>query len=121
MVGTLRGEPAYKAMVKDLVLRQLTRATFSVAANLEESLASYSKADFAAKVAISAKEGREMNFWWRLGKESGVLTPEECDRLMPEAREVSVVVSTIARRARMNPDPTPRRSGTAVGGRPVGA
>src|SRR5918993_4651106 len=90
MVGTLRRDVSYKAMVKELVLRQLARATFSVAANLEESLASYSKADFAAKVAISAKEGREMNFWWRLGKESGVLTPEECDHLMPEAREVSV-------------------------------
>ena len=102
MVATLRSDPAFKAMVKDLVLRQLARATFSVASNLEESLAAYSRADFAAKVAISAKEGREMNFWLRLGKESGVLTAEECERLMPEAREVSVVVSTIARRARMN-------------------
>ena len=101
-VATLRSDPAFKVMVKDLVLRQLARATFSVAANLEESLAAYSRADFAAKVAISAKEGREMNCWWRLGKESGVLTAEECERLMPEAREVSIVVSTIARRARMN-------------------
>ena len=70
----------FKVMVKDLVLRQLARATFSVAANLEESLAAYSRADFAAKVAISAKEGREMNFWLRLGKEAGVLTAEECER-----------------------------------------
>ena len=102
MVATLRADPGYKAMVRDLVLRQLARATFSVAGNLEESLAAYSKADFAAKVAISAKEGREMNFWLRLGKEAGVLTDAECERLMPEAREVSIVVSTIARRARMN-------------------
>jgi four helix bundle protein len=109
MVATLRTDPSYRAMVRDLILRQLARATFSVAGNLEESLAAYSKADFAAKVAISAKEGRETNFWLRLGKEAGVLTPEECERLMPEAREVSVVVSTIARRARMNPEPPPRR------------
>jgi four helix bundle protein len=102
MVATLRSDPGFKAMVRDLVLRQLARATFSVASNLDESLAAYSRPDFAAKVAISAKEGREMNFWLRLGRDAGVLTAEECERLMPEAREVSVVVSTIARRARMN-------------------
>ena len=100
-VATLRGDPPYKAMVKDLILRQLSRAAFSVAGNLEESLAAYSRPDFAAKVAISAKEGRELNFWLRLGKESGVLATDECDRLMPEAREVSIVISTIARRARL--------------------
>jgi len=111
MVATLRSDPAFKTMVKDLVLRQLARATFSVAANLEESLAAYSRADFASKVAISAKEGREMNFWLRLGKAAGVLTDEECQRLMPEAREVSVVVSTIARRARAKPPSEPRKPG----------
>ncbi|AMY11656.1 four helix bundle protein [Luteitalea pratensis] len=102
-VATLRSDPALKSIVKDVILRQLARAAFSVASNLEESLAAHSKADFAAKVAISAKEGREMNFWLRLGTEAGVLTPDESMRLMPEAREVSVVISTIARRARMNP------------------
>ena len=102
MVATLRSDPPFRTMVRDLVLRQLTRAAFSIAGNLEESLAAYSRADFAAKVAISAKEGREANFWLRLAKESGVLTAEECARVMPEAREVSVVVSTIARHARMN-------------------
>ena len=113
MVATLRSDPGYKAMVKDLILRQLARAAFSIAGNLEESLAAYSRPDFAAKLAISAKEGRETNFWLRLGKESGVLTPEECERLMPEAREVSIVVSTIARRARMN-QPTPVRRGKSA-------
>lgn len=101
-VATLRDDAGYKATVRDLILRQLARSAFSVAANLEESLAAYSRPDFAAKVAISAKEGRETNFWLRLARECGVLTPKECDRLIPEAREVSIVVSTIARRARMH-------------------
>ncbi len=100
-------------MVKDLILRQLARASFSVAGNLEESLASYSRSDFAAKVAISAREGREATYWLRLGKESGVLTADECERLVSEAREVSIVLSTIARRARLNLAPT-TSSGTSA-------
>ena len=100
-VATLRNNPFHARMVADLVLRQLARAAFSVASNLEESSAAQSRPDFAAKVAISAKEGRELNFWLRLAREAHVLTEAECARLVPEAREVSVVVSTIARRARM--------------------
>lgn len=118
-VATLRSDPGYKATVKDLILRQLARSAFSIAGNLEESLAACSRPDFAAKVAISAKEGRETNFWLRLGKESGVLTADECARLIPEAREVSIVVSTIARRARMNRQP-PGRGGMASAARQQG-
>ena len=61
MVATLRSDPGYKAMVKDLILRQLARAAFSIAGNLEESLAAYSRPDFAAKVAISAKGVRPIS------------------------------------------------------------
>ena len=73
-VATLRTDVVFRTTVKDLVLRQLARSCFSIAANLEESLGAYSRADFAAKVAISAKEGRELTFWVRLGREAGVLT-----------------------------------------------
>ena len=101
-VATLRNNPFHVRMVSDLVVKQLARAAFSIASNLEEATAAQSRADFAAKAAISAKEGRELNFWLRLAREANVLTEAECAHLVPEAREVSVVVSTIARRARMS-------------------
>lgn len=88
-------------MVASVVLRQLARATFSVGANLEESAGAQTRADFAAKVAIAAKEAREAQFWLRLAAESGVLNAEEHTMLAGESREIAVVVSTIARRARM--------------------
>lgn len=100
-IATLRKDAWHRVVVRDAILRQLVRSTFSVAANLEESLAACSRADFANKVAISAKEGREVNFWLRLATDAGVLAPDEGARLRDEAREVSTVISTIARRTRM--------------------
>ncbi len=58
-VATIRSSPSYRTMVASVVLRQLARATFSVGANLEESAGAQTRADFAAKVAIAAKEARE--------------------------------------------------------------
>jgi four helix bundle protein len=103
-------------MVSDLVMRQLARSAFSIASNLEEATAAQSPADFAAKVAISAKEGRELNFWLRLARHAGVLSEAESGGLQPEAREVSVVVATIARRARMRAS---KREGVNQSGPPV--
>lgn len=93
-------------MVSDIVLRQLVRATTSVGANLEESTAAQSRADFVSKVSIATKEAREMQYWLRLGHESGLLTPEKWQGLREETCEVAQIVSAIARSAsrRRTPD-----------------
>ena len=52
--------------VSKSLLNQLLDAGTSVGANLEESVAGQSKADFVHKNSISLKEARESNFWLRL-------------------------------------------------------
>ena len=93
-------------MASDVVLRQLLRSTTSVGANLEESTAALSRADFVAKVSIATKEAREMQYWLRLGHESGVLSEAEWQALRQECEEVARVVSTIARTASLGRGPS---------------
>ena len=52
--------------VSKSLLNQLLDAGTSVGANLEESVAGQSKADFVHKNSISLKEARESNYWLRL-------------------------------------------------------
>lgn len=55
-----------KSDVSKSLINQLLDAGTSVGANLEESVAGQSKADFIHKNSISLKEARESNFWLRL-------------------------------------------------------
>lgn len=55
-----------KSDISKALLNQLLRAGTSVGANLEESVAGQSKADFVHKDSISLKEARECNYWLRL-------------------------------------------------------
>jgi four helix bundle protein len=95
----------YKRLASEVILRQLLRATTSVGANLEESTAAQSRADFVSKVSIATKEAREMQYWLRLGHEAGVVTADEWAALEGETREVAKIVSTIARSASRSPAP----------------
>ena len=52
---------------KEYVLsKQLLRSGTSIGANVNEAQAGQSKADFAAKMAISSKEARESKYWINL-------------------------------------------------------
>ncbi|MGN0284107.1 MAG: four helix bundle protein [Segatella copri] len=52
---------------KEFVLsKQLLRSGTSIGANLSEAQSAISKADFAAKVYISLKEGKETLYWIEL-------------------------------------------------------
>jgi len=44
---------------------QILRSSTSIAANVEEAIAGYSKADFLNKLTIALKEARETRFWLR--------------------------------------------------------
>jgi four helix bundle protein len=61
---------AYKYLAteqKEFVLsKQLLRSGTSIGANVEEAIAGSSRADFANKLAIAAKEARETRYWLRL-------------------------------------------------------
>lgn len=105
-VARLRRDADYRRLVRDTVLRQMIRAATSIGANLEEATAAQSRADFASKTAIATKEARELQYWLRLGRESGCLREEEWVTLGPEAGEVARIVSAIARTASRPRDAT---------------
>jgi four helix bundle protein len=84
--------------VSKSVLNQLLDAGTSVGANLEESIAGQSKADFIHKNSISLKEARESNYWLRL-----ILATTEFDEsiqkgiqeLEIESLEIANIIGTI--------------------------
>ena len=45
---------------------QILRSSTSIAANVEEAIAGYSRADFLNKLTNALKEARESRFWLRL-------------------------------------------------------
>jgi len=84
--------------VSKSLLNQLLDAGTSVGANLEESVAGQSKADFVHKNAISLKEARESNYWLRL-----ILASSEFEEniakgireLETESLEIAKILGTI--------------------------
>lgn len=57
----------YKYLCKEhkefVMSKQLLRCGTSIGANVHEAIAARSKADFASKMSIAAKEARETNYW----------------------------------------------------------
>jgi len=84
--------------VSKSLLNQLLDAGTSVGANLEESVAGQSKADFIHKNSISLKEARESNYWLRL-----ILATSKLDEniikgiqeLETESLEIANIIGTI--------------------------
>lgn len=59
---------------KEYVLsKQMLKAGTSIGANVEESQAAQSGADFISKMSIASKEARETKYWLRLLSKSGYL------------------------------------------------
>jgi four helix bundle protein len=90
----------YKALLqnKEFVLsKQFFRSATSIGANVTEASASYSKKDFAAKMAIASKEARETLYWLRLIEASQFieydfkLIKEHCESLI---RILTAIVKT---------------------------
>jgi len=78
--------------------RQLLRSGTSVAANIEEAQAAFSKDDFIYKMSIALKEARESNFWLRLVRDSDLYSNFE--DLVQESVEIKNILGTIVKTAR---------------------
>jgi four helix bundle protein len=79
-------------------LNQLLRAGTSVGANLEESIAGQSKADFIHKNSISLKEARESGYWLRLILETSDFEEniaKAIRELQIESTEIANIIGTI--------------------------
>lgn len=73
--------------------KQLIRSGTSIGANVEESRAAQSTADFIHKLEIALKEARETRYWIRLIAATN-LVPE--NRLLPLLEETNELMNIIA-------------------------
>ena len=84
--------------VSDPIVNQLIRSGTSIGANYSEANGASSKKDFKSKINISKKEARETQYWLR-NLATAIDDPiikEKCRELWKEARELTLIFSTIA-------------------------
>lgn len=82
------------------VARQLTRAGTSGGANYEEARGAESRADFAHKVSIAAKEVREAVYWLKLIQRSGLSKVPVSPWLIQEGNELIAILRASGKTAR---------------------
>jgi four helix bundle protein len=81
---------------REVVLsKQLLRSGTSIGANVEEAIAASSKADFANKLNLAAKEARETSYWLRLLRDNGYLSIEQFQSVHADNQEVMKIISSI--------------------------
>ena len=84
---------------KEYVLsKQLLRAGTSIGANLSEAQAAISKADFIAKVYISAKECRETQYWIELLYRTGFLEENHYSSIKSDVVELGKLLSSVTKK-----------------------
>jgi four helix bundle protein len=86
------------------VALELIRAATGAGANYEEARAAESRADFAHKVGLAAKEMREACYWLGLVHRCGWFE-EDLSRVVREANELAAILGASARTARARATP----------------
>jgi four helix bundle protein len=82
------------------VARQLLRAATAGGANYEEARSAESRADFAHKVSVAAKELRESRYWLRLISEADLASGTALAPLIAEAGELLAILTASAKTAK---------------------
>jgi four helix bundle protein len=72
----------------------------SIGANAEESQEAQSKADFIAKLSISRKEARESSYWLRLAVKNQIVSSNEVEWELREARQLLAMIRSAILTAR---------------------
>ncbi len=89
--------------VARLLARQLFRCGTSVAANLQEADAGYSRAEFILLNNIARRESRETLLWLRLVSDCQLMPPHRVAGDIVEADELTAILTTIVKNARRRP------------------
>lgn len=91
----------YKTLAKDrkefVLSKQVLRSGTSIGANVEEAIASISKAEFSAKISIAYKEARETCYWLRLLFQSTYIDKNSFDLLFNACDELCRILRAILR------------------------
>jgi four helix bundle protein len=88
-----------KSLPSVTIQRQLIRAATSIGANLAEADNAESKADFRHKIAVSAKEARETQYWIRLLR-AAVSQHKVWQLQQQEVEEITRILGAILRNAK---------------------
>ena len=86
---------------KEFVLsKQLLRSGTSIGANISESQAAQSNADFVSKLHVSLKECFETVYWIKLLSLTDYITEEEYDSIVKDALEIKALLTAIIKTAK---------------------
>jgi len=77
------------------LISQIVRAGTSVGANYMEADGAESKKDFQHKISICKKESKETKHWLRMIVKANPSRRDECQKLLREAQELSLIFSSI--------------------------
>ena len=87
-----------------VISKQLLRCGASIGANVNEAIAAQSKADFASKMSIAAKEAREANYWIKLLIATDYLNKKEkyVISLQNDIEEIIKILTSIVKTTQEN-------------------
>lgn len=78
--------------------RQVLRSATGIAANLEETQAAVSRADFANKMGIALKEAREAHLWLRFIRAAELTALRVIEPLLDEADQIRRILGSISKK-----------------------
>jgi four helix bundle protein len=84
------------------ISRQLIRSGTSIGANVEESQAAQSKADFIHKLAIALKASKETQYWLKLLLATELVPPARLNNLLNESHEITKIIAAIIIKTKQN-------------------
>lgn len=84
-----------KSAVNRTIINQLVRSGTSAGANVEESQAGQSRADFVHKLEIALKELRETRYWLRLLVAVQIMPEAKLQSLIDESDELLKILAKI--------------------------
>lgn len=96
----------YKYLIKKdkyllSLYNQLLDSGTSIGANISESQAAASKADFRNKLRISLKEAYETEFWLKLFYETNLLAKNEFESLLKDCLELIKLLTSIIKNVKL--------------------
>lgn len=85
-----------------IMSKQLLRSATSIGANIEESLAAFSKKEFIFKLQISYKEAFESRYWLKLLFKTEYIKQSEFESLLFDAEEIIKIMTVILKSSKEN-------------------
>ena len=82
------------------IARQMIRSATGGGSNYEEARSAESRADFAHKLGVAAKEVRETSYWLTVIERAGLSPESDLRHLREEARQLVAILTASARTAK---------------------